>query len=239
MLHSVFPAMTALAAANAPANSAVDLKSLFDMVLGGGPLMIPIALCSIVSVAFVVERSIRLRDGELGSKRYGKNILATLKSHGPKDALELIEKRSKPLGRVIGAGLKRIGAPTLELEKAVEDAGAREVKRLSANLKPLIVVGMIAPLLGLLGTVYGMIESFSSIALQDGLGKPELLASGISQALITTAAGLTVAIPTQAAYFWFRGRIERFMRRTEDLYLQFEEDLPRLRLTQVEAGKAS
>ena len=124
----------------------------------------------------------------------------------------------------------------LEREKAVEDAGAREVKRLHANLRPLVLVGLIAPLLGLLGTVWGMIEAFSNIALQDGLGKPELLASGISQALITTAAGLTVAIPTQAAYFWLKGRIDRFVRRTEDLYLDIVPDLDRLRAPQLATG---
>jgi biopolymer transport protein ExbB len=77
---------------------------------------------------------------------------------------------------------------------------------------------MIAPLLGLLGTVWGMIDAFSNIALADGLGKPENLAAGISQALVTTAAGLAVAIPTQAAYYWFRSRIDAFTHSTEDLY---------------------
>ena len=107
----------------------------------------------------------------------------------------------------------------------MEDAGAREVRRLSSPLRPLVVVGMLAPLLGLLGTVWGMIEAFSSIALDGGLGKPELLASGISQALVTTAAGLAVAIPTQAAAFWFKSRIDRFVQRTEDLYGEMNEAL--------------
>ena len=84
---------------------------------------------------------------------------------------------------------------------------------------------MLAPLLGLLGTVCGMIEAFSQIATADGLGKPEQLAGGISQALITTAAGLCVAIPTQAAYFWLKGRIDRFVRRSEDLYLDLADSL--------------
>ena len=110
-----------------------------------------------------------------------------------------------------------------DLEKAVEDAGSREARRLTAKLKPLVVVAGIAPLLGLFGTVWGMIEAFSSIALQDGLGKPELLASGIAQALITTAAGLAIAIPTQAAYFYLRSRVDRFVRSTEDVYLELAE----------------
>lgn len=202
-----------------------QIESVFDLLIAGGPLMIPIALCSIVALSYAVERSIRLRDGELGSKGYGKRIVETLSTNGPREALEICDRESRPLGRILAAGLRREKAPVLEREKAVEDAGLREVKRLNANLRPLVVVGMIAPLLGLLGTVWGMIESFSSIALQDGLGKPELLAAGISQALITTAAGLSVAIPTQAAYFWFRGRIDRFVRRTEDIYLELTDRL--------------
>jgi len=217
----------------------VELESVFDMVLNGGPLMIPIALCSVIALAFVVERSIHLRDGELGSRRYGRGILDALSSGGPKAALDFSKRGSKPLGRVLAAGIERFQSPAFELEKAVEDAGAREVKRLNANLKPLVVVGMIAPLLGLLGTVWGMIEAFSSIALNSGLGKPELLAGGISQALITTAAGLTVAIPTQAAYFWFRGRIDRFVRRSEDHYLELRDGLERFRSLQLESGATS
>jgi biopolymer transport protein ExbB len=208
-----------------PEPAPVELDSILDMVLNGGPLMVPIALCSILSLAYVVERSIRLRDGELGSRRLGRRILETLSVEGPERALLLCEERSQPLGRILGAGLRRSRLPLAEMEKAVEDAGTRETKRLSANLRPLVVIGMIAPLLGLLGTVWGMIEAFSSIALKDGLGEPELLASGISQALITTAAGLCVAIPTQAAYYWFKGRIDRFARRTEDLYLEIEKTI--------------
>ncbi len=223
------------------ATTPVELDSVFDMILNGGPLMIPIALCSVVAIAFVVERSIRLREGELGSKRYAKKILTSLEEGGPEKALEACDADSRPLGRVLRAGIARFSSPVLELEKAVEDAGAREVKRLNANLKPLLVVAMITPLLGLLGTVWGMIEAFSNIALQDGLGKPELLAAGISQALITTAAGLTVAIPTQAAHFWLKGRVDRFVRRTEDFFLELTDGLDRFRPRAIgfqEAGPA-
>lgn len=218
------------------APGAIEIDSVFDMILNGGPLMIPIALCSIISIAFIVERSIRLREGELGSRRFGKRVLASLDEGGPEKALKACESEAKPLSRILGTALNRFSSPQLELEKAVEDAGSREVKRLNANLKPLIVVGMIAPLLGLLGTVYGMIEAFSNIALQDGLGRPELLASGISQALITTAAGLSVAIPTQAAHFWLRGRIDKFVHRTEDLFQELEAGMNRFRSPKLETG---
>jgi biopolymer transport protein ExbB len=211
-------------------------ETLAEHIQNGGPVMIPIALCSVIALAYIVERSVRLRDGELGSRSLGRRVLAALRSSGPDDALAVCAERPRPLTRILAAGLTRAGNGRLELEKAVEDAGVREVKRLSANLKPLVVVGMIAPLLGLLGTVWGMIEAFSSIALEGGLGRPELLASGISQALITTAAGLTIAIQTQAAYYWFKGRIERFARRTEDLYLELEASLERRPAPALESG---
>ncbi len=222
---------------NEPATAApAELDSVFDMVINGGPLMIPIALCSVVALAYTVERSIRLRASELGTPKLGKDVLDAVESGGPTGGLAVCENRDKPLTRILGAGLARFGNSVLEVEKAVEDAGEREVRRLSANLRPLVLIGVIAPLLGLLGTVWGMIEAFSSIALKGGLGKPELLASGISQALITTAAGLAIAIPAQAVYYYFRGRIDRFVHRSEDFYLQLEEKLNAWKHPRLESG---
>jgi biopolymer transport protein ExbB len=200
------------------APQAVGLESLTEMLLAGGPLMVPIALCSIVALAYTVERALRLRPRPLGLAGIGGEIVEVVRAGGRERGLELCAARPSPLARVLGTALARWGQPALEREKAVEDAGLREVRRLAAGLRPLVVVAAIAPLLGLLGTVWGMILAFSTIAQQDGLGRPELLAGGISQALITTAAGLAIAIPTHAAYFWLKGRIERFARVAEDLY---------------------
>ncbi len=203
------------------------LDSVFDLALNGGFLMWPIALCSVVALAFIVERSIRLRERELGSLHYGRAILDALASGGTARALEACEREPRVLGRILRAGLQRADRPVLEREKAVEDAGARELERLNAGLRPLAIVSTLAPLLGFLGTVFGMIQAFLTIALKEGIGRPELLAAGISQALVTTAAGLCVAIPAQTAYFWFRARVQRFARRTEDLYVELDETLAR------------
>jgi len=194
------------------------LDSLTEMLLDGGPLMVPIALCSVVALAYTVERALRLRRRPLGLADVGGEIVEVVRAGGRERGLELCTAKPSPLSRVLHTALARWSEPRLEREKAVEDAGLREVRRLSAGLRPLVVVAAIAPLLGLLGTVWGMILAFSSIAQQDGLGRPEMLAGGISQALITTAAGLAIAIPTHAAYFWLKGRIERFARTSEDLY---------------------
>ena len=210
----------------------LDLASLYEMVLNGGPLMIPIALCSVVALAFVVERFTRLRSSTIGGKRFAGDVLEIAKSQGTESALQVCEQSNTPLARILGAGLNAHSQPFMESEKLVEDTGMREVKRLSAGLRPLVVVAMIAPLLGLLGTVWGMIGTFTNIAVQDGLGKPELLAGGISEALITTAAGLTVAIPTQAFYYYFRSRIDRFARLAEDAHVA----LGKLRQPQEQAA---
>jgi len=203
--------------------TSAGLDSLLDMILHGGPVMIPIGLCSIVSLAYIVERSVRLQKGRLGSMRQGEEVLVAVQDGGPRKGLDYCLQHDTPLTRILAAGLKMAGRPFLEVEKSVEDAGTREVKRLSANLRPLVVVAAIAPLLGLLGTVWGMIQAFSNLAVQ--VGKPELLATGISQALITTATGLSIAIPTQAAYFFFKSRIDRFVHRVEDFYMAMNDSL--------------
>ena len=181
--------------------------------------MVPIALCSVIALAFTVERFTRLRPATIGSKRLAADVLEITKKQGPETALKMCQESQTPLSRILAASLNPHKQPFLEMEKVVEDTGRREVKRLSAGLRPLVVVAMIAPLLGLLGTVWGMIGTFTSIAVQDGLGKPELLAGGISEALITTAAGLSVAIPTQAAYYYFKSKIDRFARLAEDAHV--------------------
>jgi biopolymer transport protein ExbB len=210
---------------NAPVQATVTLDSLTEMLVSGGPLMVPIGLCSVVALAYTLERALRLRRAALGLSELGGELVEVVRAGGPERGLELCRAKPSPLSRVMHTALSTWGAPVLEREKAVEDAGQREVRRLSAGLRPLVVVAAIAPLLGLLGTVWGMILAFSAIAQQAGLGRPELLADGIRQALVTTAAGLAIAIPTHAAYFWLKGRIERFARAAEDLYLQLGETL--------------
>lgn len=201
------------------------LHSLYDFVVAGGPVMWPLGLCSVIALTYIFERSLNLSKTKLGARALGEQILDKVRTSGAGSALEWCSSQRSALARVFSAGLKRAGAPIAEVEKAVEDAGSREVKKLNANLRPLSVVITIAPLLGLLGTVWGMVVAFVQIAAADGLGKPEQLADGISQALITTVAGLVIAIPTQAAYYWFKGRIDRWAREAEELFDRLAEQL--------------
>ena len=210
--------MIATLLASVPPAEPNPLDSFGDMLVAGGPFMVPIGLCSVVALGYGLERLLRLTPGSLGLRKLGRELVPAVRSGGPERGLELCAAESTPLARVMHTALARRGEPFLEREKAVEDAGSRELRRLGRGLKPLVVVAMIAPLLGLLGTVWGMILAFSTIALRDGLGRPELLAAGISQALITTAAGLAIAIPAQALYYYLKGRIERFASTLEDLH---------------------
>jgi len=215
------------AAAAVPVSPQFD--SLFDMILHGGPVMVPLGVCSVIAFAYALERSMRLNRIRLGTAGLAGRVAEAVRLGGTEGGLEICRERPTPLTRVLAEGLRSAARPLLEREKAVEDAGLREVKRLSANLRPLVVVGMIAPLMGLFGTVWGMIDAFSNIATQGGPGKPDILAAGISQALITTAAGLAIAIPTQAVYFWLKSRIDRFVRVAEDGYMAVNESLETVR----------
>ena len=215
--------MTLLLAA-APAAS-VKLDSFYDLVVAGGPIMWPLGVCSVAALAFMAERWLRLRRGNLGARTHGQAIVAAFKDGGAPRALEACAKKDVPLSRILAAGLERAGDGTAQVEKAVEEHGSREVRRLGASLRPLAVIVSIAPLLGLLGTVWGILLAFTNIALEQGMGKPELLADGIAQALVTTVAGLAIAIPTQAAYFWFKAKIDRFVRDVEETWSSLELQL--------------
>jgi biopolymer transport protein ExbB len=127
------------------------------------------------------------------------------------EGIELCEKNSNPMSRIMMAALKRYGKSAVEVEQAVLDAGERESNHLKKYMRLLSAISNIAPLLGLLGTVMGMIQSFNDISNSQAMGRPEMLAGGISQALLTTAAGLLVAIPAYAMYVYFVGHIDRLI----------------------------
>lgn len=224
--------------ATAQVQSAGELQSVFDLVKSGGPLMIPIGIASVVALAYAVERWIRLQPGTLGLGRFRGEVVDAVRQRGVDGGLEACRGAKTPMARIVAAGLARAKAPFMEREKAVEDVAAREVRGLSANLRPLFLVYLVAPLLGLLGTVWGMIEAFSNIATNEGLGKPELLAEGIYQALTTTATGLAIAIPALVMHHHLKGRIERFARGAEELHDEVELALAEGASTEVSGASA-
>jgi biopolymer transport protein ExbB len=126
-------------------------------------------------------------------------------------ALQLCEENGSPVARIFAGAVRKWGRPAVEVEQAILDAGERVTNDLRRYLRVFSAVSTISPLLGLLGTVFGMIQAFNAVAASDALGRPELLANGVSQALLTTAAGLVVAIPALLVYYLFVGRIDRLV----------------------------
>lgn len=193
--------------------SAIPTKNLLEVIREGGVLMYPIGLCSFLLCVFVFERAIMLRRGRVIPRPFVKRFLKQL-SEGELDrdqALELCAKNRSPVSEVFAGGLKKWGRPSVEVEQAILDAGERVTNGLRRYLRMLNGISTVSPLLGLLGTVFGMISSFNAIATADAMGKSELLAAGISEALLTTAAGLAVAIPALIAYLFFIGRVDAFI----------------------------
>jgi biopolymer transport protein ExbB len=188
-------------------------KRLFDVLRSGGVLMIPIALCSFILVVFIFERMISLRKARIIPGPFSTRFLDQL-ANGDLDrssASALCEKNNSPIAHVFAAGVQKWGRPSVEVEQAVLDEGERTSTRLRSYLRLINGVATVCPLLGMLGTVLGMIHAFDAIATLDAtMGDPKaVIATGISQALLTTAAGMTVAIPALIAYLFFSSRADK------------------------------
>ncbi len=200
-------------------NRFADLRTLWELFLAGGPLMWPITAMSVLVVAFGLERAVALRRG-----RFVPRGLATrLREIGagapfdPRELAALCTAHPSVLATVTSTALERVGRPLPEIEQAVEAAESREASRLYANIRPITLAVTITPLLGLLGTVQGMIVAFYTTAnLQAGANRASELAGGIYLALITTFAGLCVAIPAAVVAHWLEGRILSGCRRVDD-----------------------
>ena len=201
--------------------------TVLELLQAGGPVMYPIYGCSILMVAFAVERAASLRRGRVLPPDFVLN-LRSLVAARPIDRVKVQDycrAHISPVARIFQAAVKRLHRPLAEIEKTIEDAGAKEVMLLRRNGRVLAGVASVAPLLGLLGTVLGMIQAFQEISMGEGLGKAELLAAGIYQALVTTAAGLTVAIPALVLYLMFNAKIEKLVSDMDTLTLEFIETL--------------
>jgi len=191
----------------------------------GGVVMYPILLSSVVALAIFLERLYSLRRSKVIPHGFVQELEAFKERGGEREALlSLCERYDSALARVIKAGVERISYGLAEVAHAVEGMGQHEAALLSTNLRMMGVISNLAPMLGLLGTVLGMIHAFSVIA-RAGTGRPELIASGISEALLTTAAGLIVAIPTLAGYHYLKGKIDRYVVEMEEVALSFLEGL--------------
>jgi biopolymer transport protein ExbB len=179
-----------------------------DLLLKAGPLLWPIVLCSVVGFAIFLDRAwvlIRQRSSEKGAI---DEIVALVAKGKLPEASQLCREKNGPVSSVLGAFLGSRGLAKEDREQIVSVAGDRELHRLERGLRGLAVIGRIAPLLGLLGTVLGLVQAFLAVSTMTGPPEPSVLANGIWQALLTTVAGLVVAIPAILSHEWLRGRID-------------------------------
>ncbi|MFQ3670321.1 MAG: MotA/TolQ/ExbB proton channel family protein [Verrucomicrobiia bacterium] len=185
-------------------------KSLFDFYKSGGPWMHPIALCSVAAVAFAVFCAIQVRKSRIMPPNLVSELNNLMSQRQVSQAFKTCESDTSPLGAVMGAALVKASFERdmynkPAMETAIADAMNVEETKMMNLVNALNYIGQIAPMLGLLGTVVGMIQSFDSLAA--GKSEPSDLAAGIGVAMLTTASGLLVAIPSMAAYFYFRTQL--------------------------------
>lgn len=165
----------------------------------GGIIMIPIIICSLIGFAVFIERLLALKREKIIPLDLFEKTKALIHEHKIDEALELCNANGSSLARIMRVGIKNYGRPREAVKEVIEEVGRREVAFLDKYTGVMGTIASITPLLGLLGTVSGMIKAFNVIS-SVGVGDPAVLAGGISEALITTASGLTVAIPTFVGY---------------------------------------
>ncbi len=197
---------------------------MFEIIVAGGWLMVPIILCSIVALAIIGERFWSLRQERVAPTHLVQQIWQWRKGGQLNQERMRALRTGSPLGRVLAAGLLNMSHSREVMKESLEETGRQVVLELERYLNTLGTIAAVAPMLGLLGTVFGMIKVFTAIG-HVGVGNPTVLADGISVALITTAAGLTVAIPSLMFYRYFRGKVDTLVLKMEEEALKLVEVL--------------
>ncbi len=184
---------------------------LVNIIFQGGILMWPIMMCSVVGLAITVERFFALRRADIDTREFMDIMRQVLRQNRIREAIEICDETEAPVARIMKSGILKHDRSKDDIREAIEDAGRFEIPRLERYLSALATCANIAPLLGLLGTVSGMIKAFAQIQNLRGQVNPSDLAEGISNALVTTAAGLTVAIPMLVVYNYFVTRVDNMV----------------------------
>src|SRR5215467_8451770 len=193
-----------------PALKLCGVAWMWEIVRAGGPLMWPIILCSICAAAIILERLWTLQDRRVLPQELPQKVWQLIEANQVNDKVIAALEQNSPLGKLLAAGLANRHRPREILMERLEDTGRHVVYELERYLNTLGTISGISPLLGLLGTVTGIIRSFNAIQA-GGMGDPRALSGGIAEALIATVAGLCVAIPSLIAYRYLRGKVERIV----------------------------
>lgn len=197
---------------------------MLELFKAGGWLMIPLFICSVISIAIIAERFWSLQSKRIAPPELVTQIWQWLKFNQVDQSRVKALQANSPLGQILAAGLINRTSSREITKESIEDIGRHVTVALERNLNTLGTIAAISPLIGLLGTVIGMIKVFAVITAQ-GVGNPETLAGGISEALITTATGLVVAIPSLIFYRYFRGKISKLVVGMEEQAMQLIEIL--------------
>lgn len=200
--------------------------TLFSLLLAGGPVMIPLALSSIVGTALIIDMMIfKLKQKNFYDLELVKQVNNLVLEKQYDKAMEICKSAPQVIFKAFLAGIEKRNYRKTDIEAMVAEVLDRSIGNLTQQNMYINAVAVIAPMLGLLGTVTGMINAFNVIAFQAGLGKPELLAKGVSEALITTATGLIIAIPVMAFYFFIRGKIRNLATQLSVMATDFIDNL--------------
>jgi biopolymer transport protein ExbB len=189
---------------------------MFEFLMKGGVLIWPIFLCSVMAIAIISERLYHFRRVRVNIPNLSTRVKKLLLEGKLDEAERLCESSSGPVARILAVGIHIHKKAVQEKEKIIARVGSRELRRLEKNLRGLGIIAHISPLLGLLGTVTGMIRAFMKIQELGGQVDASVLAGGIWEALITTAAGLSVAIPAIIFYHYFEGKVDSFSHQMKD-----------------------
>ncbi len=201
--------------------SEASKESLFSLLKKGGPVMIPLAVGSVLALAIAIERSISVRRNKIIPEGFMETLVARWGANANEEAsLAYCDEVGGPVGNIFKSGILSMEEGPAVVEKSIEDAGCREANILKRSLRGLSVIATVSPLLGLLGTVYGMISAFQT-ATAVGMGKADVLAEGIYEALVTTATGLTIAIPVLLFYQFLTTRVDKIVDELDQMGIEF------------------
>jgi len=192
------------------------MSNIFEVLAQGGLVMVPLAICSILSLAIIIEKFFVYRKKKIFKPEVVSIVQNISSSDDYKMALNICQKYTSPLSNLVNIILSNHDQPLEDIKEDVVDQGRQEIRFLERGLTILETVAAIAPILGLLGTVLGMIKVFSVISLQ-GVGDAASLSSGISEALISTAIGLSIGIPTLVFYNYFDRRAQNIILDIENI----------------------
>ncbi len=202
-----------------PVDDIDPVMTLWQVVTSGGVIMIPLALLSVIAVALIIIYFFTLSRRSVVTARYMQTADALLRKNDYLGLLAISNRHNESVARVLQRSLdfltKNPKATFAEVREIAQTEGVRQASAMNRQISYLADIGSIAPMLGLLGTVLGMIKSFSVVANDMAATRPMMLADGVAQALVTTAAGLVIGIPAMAAYAFFRGRVQSLVSELE------------------------